>query len=215
MALAFFDMDRTLLRIDSGTSWMKFLHGRGEISNLGLLRTIMWGVKYKLAILDIESLASRLAMESRGEPVNLISEKARTWFEIKISSEVASAAREQVAEHQSRGDTVVLLTAATQFVAEPVALDTGIEHVLCSRLGIKGQYLSGTFDAFCHGKNKVPIAEIFAKERGELLENAWFYSDSLNDLPMLERVGNPVAINPDPRLRRAALKRGWDVRRWK
>ena len=214
MAIAFFDMDKTLLRIDSGTSWMRFLYGRGEISKLRLARTVLWGFKYKLAVLDIERLASRLALLSEGEMVADIDEKARVWYEVYVQSQVTKLAQDRLGYHKERGDTVALLTASTQFAAEPVAKDNAIEHVLCSRLGVRNGQLTGKFDSFCHGEGKVPLAEGFAEEQKQSLDDAWFYSDSYNDLPMLERVGNPVVVNPDPRLLRVAKRRRWQICHW-
>ena len=178
MRAAFFDMDRTVLRIDTGMSWMRFLRRRGELSRLGLARAIYWSALYKVALLDMEALASRLVADLRGDPESHMIEKCRTWFELDVAHQVAPAARRAIAEHRDRGDEVVLLTGSTQYAAETVARSLGIEHVLCSRLevGADGRF-TGKLAQLCFGKHKVPLAETFSSARGLDLNRSWFYSD--------------------------------------
>src|SRR5688572_21738458 len=114
-------MDRTLLRIDTAMSWMRFLRGRGELSRAGMAPAVYWSALYKLAVLDIEALARRLARGLEGEPADGVQEKARTWYELCVAHQVAPRAKEAVAAHRRRGDLVVLLTASTQLAAEAVA----------------------------------------------------------------------------------------------
>jgi HAD superfamily hydrolase (TIGR01490 family) len=207
-------MDRTLLRIDTAMSWMRFLRGRGELSRAGLARAVYWSALYKLALLDIESLARRLAAELTGEPTRWFEEKARTWYELCVAHQVAPAARAALAEHRRRGDLVVLLTAQPQLAAEAVARGTGIEHVMCTRLEIADGRFTGRLQTLCFGRHKVPLAREFAFARGLDLGQAAFYSDSFNDLPLLGQVGTAVAVNPDLRLRRHARRVGWRIERW-
>jgi HAD superfamily hydrolase (TIGR01490 family) len=212
--LAFFDMDRTLLRIDTAMSWMRFLRGRGELSRAGLARAAYWSSLYKLAVLDIESLAKRLALQLAGESAGVLGEKARTWYELFVAHQVAPAGRKALESHRQRGDLVVLLTAATQLAAEAVARGTGIEHVMCTRLEIVDGCFTGQLQTLCFGRHKVLLARQFAESRGLTLAQAAFYSDSFNDMPLLSQVGTAIAVNPDVRLRRHARRVGWCVERW-
>ena len=86
-------MDRTVLRIDTGMSWMRFLHRRGELSSLGLARAIYWSVLYKLALLDMDTLATRLVADLEGDQEALLVEKSRVWFASCVAEQVAPAAR--------------------------------------------------------------------------------------------------------------------------
>ncbi len=211
---AFFDMDRTLLRVDSGMSWMKYLRRRGEISAMAIGRAVYWSMLYKLALLDLEALATRLSADLKGDTEAEMLAKARDWYELHVAHQVSSRARDTVERHRAAGDVVVILTGATQFVAEPVAASLGVEHTLCSRLEISEGVLTGRLSQMCFGHHKVPIAEALAHAEDLDLESSVFYSDSYNDMPMLRRVGEAVAVNPDARLRRTAQRAGWRIERW-
>jgi len=211
---AFFDMDRTILRISTGTSWMRFLRRRGELSRLGLGRALYWSVLYELAILDMEALATKLVADLAGQSEAELIAKSEIWHAADVAHEVAPRGREAIDRHRRRGDVVVLLTGSTQYASEAVARGLGIEHVLCSRLEVEDGRFTGKLAQMCFGEHKVTLAEQFAAEHGVDLERSWFYSDSFNDLPMLSRVGTAVAINPDARLHAHARIRGWRVDNW-
>jgi HAD superfamily hydrolase (TIGR01490 family) len=214
MIAAFFDMDRTVLTIDTGTSWMRFLHDRGELGRIGLARAAWWSALYKLAVLDLESLATRLVADMAGELEAEMLAKCEIWHREHVDGTVAVAARRSIDRHRERGDEIVLLTGSTQYAAEAVARGLGIDHVLCSRLEVDAGRFTGRLAARCFGHHKVTLAEELAAARGIDLARSWFYSDSYNDLPMLSRVGVAVAVNPDGRLERHARRQRWRVERW-
>lgn len=214
MIAAFFDMDRTVLTIDTATSWMRFLRARGELGRRGLARALWWSSLYKLAVLDIEALATRLVADLAGDDEADMLAKCEIWHREHVDGTVAIAARRAIAFHRERGDEVVLLTGSTQYAAEVVARSLGIDHVLCSRLEVAAGRFTGRLASLCVGRHKVTLAEAWAAERGVDLARSWFYSDSYNDLPMLQRVGRAIAVNPDPRLERHARRRRWPVEHW-
>lgn len=213
-AAAFFDMDHTVLRRDTGMSWMRFLRRRGELTATGMARAVWWSLLYKAAVLDMEALATKLCAELEGEDEAEMVAKCAVWYEADVAPMVTAAARHAVAEHRARGDIVVLATGATQYAALAVASGLGIEHTLCSRLEVEGGRFTGRLAAMCFGHHKVTLAETFAAQHGIDLARSTFYSDSFNDLPMLERVGGAVAVNPDVRLWRHARRRGWRIEQW-
>ena len=109
----------------------------------------------------------------------------------------------------------MLLTSATPYVAEPLAAELAIPHVLCTRLAVENGRFSGSLlPPTCYGVGKVHHAERFAEAHGIDLAQSSFYTDSYSDLPMLQRVGRPVAVNPDRRLSRYARRQGWPIRSW-
>ncbi len=215
VAAAFFDMDRTLLRIDSGMAWMRFLRERGEMSVAGMARATYWSALYKLAILDMEALADRLARDHEGRSELEMLEKCRAFFRRHVAREVAPAALRAIRDHRQQGHLVAILTGSTQFVAEVVADALGIEHALSSRVEVSKGRFTGRMASYGFGTHKVELAERFAGDRAIDLEKSWFYSDSFNDMPMLERVGRAVAVNPDARLRRHARRAGWPIEVWR
>jgi HAD superfamily hydrolase (TIGR01490 family) len=214
MKAAFFDMDNTVLRIDTGMSWMKFLRRRGELSALGMGRAVWWSVLYKAAVLDMETLAARLVADLAGDLETEMIEKCRIWYQQDVAHQVAPRAARAIAEHRRRGDQVVLLTGSTQFAAEVVGRSLGIDHTLCTRLEVQDGRFTGRLEQLCFGVHKVRVAEAYARREGIDLQGSAFYSDSYNDLPMLQRVGTAVAVNPDARLLRHARRNRWRVEKW-
>jgi HAD superfamily hydrolase (TIGR01490 family) len=213
-AAAFFDLDHTVLRKDTGTSWMRFLHRRGELSTAELGRAMWWALLYKAAVLDMEALATRLAAELAGHDEAAMRAKADVWHAADVVPMIAPAARHAIRVHRDAGDVVALATGATQYAAVAVASGLGIEHTLCSRLEVEAGCFTGRLAAMCFGAYKVDLVRAFAADHGLDLARSTFYSDSYNDLPLLSAVGTPVAVNPDVRLWRHARRHRWRIEQW-
>ena len=211
---AFFDMDKTLLSVDTAMSWTKFLYRRGELPASMLAKAIYWSTLYKLAVLDMESVFARLALDLRGDLESDMIAKCAIWYRDHVAPYVTPAGRVAIDYHRRAGHTVVLATGSTIYAATPVAAGVGIEHVLSSRLEVADGAFTGRASAFCFGHHKVNLAEKWASDHGIDLAASYFYSDSYNDLPMLGRVGTPIAVNPDARLRRHARRHGWPIQTW-
>jgi HAD superfamily hydrolase (TIGR01490 family) len=212
---AFFDLDHTLIRCSSGTRWMAFMRERGEIGLGLLLKSMMWTAKYKLAILDMETVGRRLVSEMASDSETEMLEKAALFIEKELLSQVAPLGREALKWHGERDHALVMLTSSTQYVAEPMAQTLGIDHVLCSRLNVDNGRFVGTAETpLCYGAGKVVYAERFAEQHGIDLAHSYFYTDSYSDLPMLLRIGEPRIINPDRRLRSHARRSGWPIAHW-
>ena len=214
MRAAFFDMDNTLLTVDTGMSWTRFLYRRGELPPSMVAKAIYWSTLYKLAVLDMESVFTKLCMDLAGDSEAEMIAKCDIWYPEHIAPFVAPAARVALEHHRQQGDVIVLATGSTVYAARPVARGVGIEHVLASVLEVQDGAFTGKPSALCFGHHKVALAERWAADNGIDLSQSTFYSDSFNDLPLLERVGTAVAVNPDRRLRRHAQRRGWTMQRW-
>ena len=214
MIAAFFDMDNTLLSLDSGTSYTKFLYARGELSKRTVARVLYWSTLYKLALLDMESVFTRLCADLEGDSEQDMIATCDVWYRHHVADAVAPAARVAIDYHRRAGHAIVLATGSTVYAARPVARGIGIEHVLASQLEVAGGTFTGRPSALCFGHHKVALAEDWARRNSVDLGASFFYSDSYNDLPMLERVGRAVAVNADARLRRHARRRGWPLHRW-
>jgi HAD superfamily hydrolase (TIGR01490 family) len=120
-----------------------------------------------------------------------------------------------VREHLKAGHVVAIATSAVRQVAEPLARELAIPHLICSELEVRDGELTGSFNPpLCYREGKLERAKAFLRSVGATLEQAAFYTDSITDLPLLEAVGQPVVVNPDARLRRAARRRGWLVEDW-
>ena len=212
---AFFDMDRTLVRCNTGTLWIKFLRRRGEITAARMLRAFGWIAQYKLAILDMERLSTKLIAEIAGDPEDEMVEKCRHFFAAEVVAHVTQKGLDAVSRHRAEGHVLAILTTSTRYISEQLAERLEIEHVLCTRLEVQDGRFSGTYvRPACYGLGKVHWAEAFAERLDVDLGRSFFYTESYSDLPMLERVGGARVVNPDTRLLRHARRVGWEVLTW-
>src|SRR5262249_5576862 len=153
---AFFDMDRTLLRCSTGSRWIRYLRERGEIDTPTLLKSLWWIVQYKLAILDMETVATRLVADMAGQSEQDLRDKAQPFLARDGIPEVAQRGRERIEEPRQQERLLVLLTSSPPYVAEPLAEHLGLDHVLCTRLHVQDGRFLGTCDRpTCYGEGKV------------------------------------------------------------
>jgi HAD superfamily hydrolase (TIGR01490 family) len=212
---AFFDMDRTLVRCNSGTRYIQWLRARGEITRYRQIRAFGWLAQYKLSILDMEGVVARVIAEMKGGDESEMREKCLEFARAEVLPQVAPKAREALEQHRHDGHAVAILSSSTPYVTEPLAAHLGIEHVICTRLGVADGKFDGThIRPACYGAGKVHWAEEFARKNEVDLAKSFFYTDSYSDLPMLERVGVARVINPDTRLKRHAQRVGWPMEAW-
>ena len=162
----------------------------------------------KLKMSDVHQTVSK---QSEAEMIA----KCGVWYREDVARLVAPAALVAIAHHRALGHKIVLATGSTVYAARPVAAGVAIDHVLATELEVDAAgSFTGKPRALCFGRHKVTLVEEWAKREGIDLAKSYFYSDSYNDLPMLERVGTAIAVNPDARLRRHARKNGWQTQHW-
>jgi len=135
------------------------------------------------------------------------------WFAEDVLTHVTDRGRQRLAEHQAQGHVLGIVSASTQYAVGPLAAHLGIpEQYVSSHLESQDGRLTGRIvPPLCYGEGKVVWAERFSAEHGADLSVSYFYTDSITDLPLLERVGHPVAVNPDPKLQRLAKQRAWPI----
>lgn len=215
MNVALFDMDRTLIRRDTASLYIRYQRDIGEANVRDALRVGWWMLQYTFGVIDAERVAERVLEDYRGKPEERMVRDCRGWFRNYVLEHVTERGREAVARHRERGDFVAIVTGATRYAAEPLAEELGIEHVVCTQLEVAhGMFTGRVRKPMCYGKGKIALAERSVSHHGLSLDEATFYSDSITDLPLLERVATPVIVNPDARLKRVARLRGWTVERW-
>lgn len=209
-------MDRTLVRVDTATLYVRYQRQLGEIGSRDALRIAWWLLRYTFGLLDPAAVAEKALAQHRGKKESWMIERCDAWFDEWVVPHVAERGRQVVAEHLERGDLVAIVTGATPYAARPLARMLGIDHVICSELELdaEGRFTGRPLSPICFGAGKRARTEAFVREAEGQLSDAVFYTDSITDLPLLEIVGRPVAVNPDPRLRRLARRRGWAVEQW-
>lgn len=213
---ALFDMDRTLLRTETASLYVRYQRDIGEATLADLARTLYWVGQYTLGILDAERVAERALRTLRGLPETVMAARCDDWFRLYVEPHITDGGREAVRRHQAAGDLCAIVTGASRYVSAPLAQRLKIPLLVSSVLEVdaEGRFTGRAEQPLCLGEGKLHRARALAEAQGFRLSDATFYSDSISDLPLLELVGEPVAVNPDPRLRRVAERRGWRVERW-
>jgi len=209
-------MDRTLLRVDSARLYTRFRRDRGEASLLDALRVAVWATQYTLGVIDAPKVARKALRSFRGRAESWLEESCAEWFPKYVLPELQNAGRLAVKQHHDAGDFVAIVTGATRYVAEPVAAELGIAHVICSELelDLERRFTGRIVEPLCYGLGKIERTKKLAEREGFSLQDATFYSDSVTDLPLLEVVKAPIIVNPDRRLRKIAQQRGWPIEVW-
>jgi HAD superfamily hydrolase (TIGR01490 family) len=216
-AAAFFDMDGTVISVNSGTQWARHLRKKGALTGWQMLRAMTWIARYKFALIDLISLTEQLTADMEGQSEDDLREECLDWAARELIPYVYPRAHEVVGRHRESGHRVALLTSSSPYASIPLAGKLGIraEDVLCTRFAVEaGKFTGKVVPPVCAAGGKVTWAERYAAEHGVDLAASYFYTDSYNDLPMLERVGHPVVVNPDPRLGRLARRRKWPIETW-
>ena len=213
--LALFDMDRTLVETHTAKLYVRFQRDQGEMGAWMALRASIWLAQYTLGIVNAESVAERVLRDYRGKDADWLLERCRGWFSEYVEPEVSPVGRRRVREHVERGSHVAIATSAVRQIAQPLAEHLGIPDLVCSELEQRNGRLTGEFcQPLCYAEGKRERAQALAASLGTRLSLATFYTDSITDAPLLEAVGQPVAVNPDSRLRRLAQRRGWRMENW-
>lgn len=213
---ALFDMDRTLLRKETASLYVRYRHDIGEASLRELLQTLYWVGQYTLGVLDFPKVAEKVLLTLAGVHETVIAARCDDWFQIYVEPHITDAGREAVRRHQAAGDLCAIVTGASPYASRPLARRLRIEHVVSTvfEMDERGIFTGRAEHPLCLGEGKVARAQALADAHGFRLADATFYTDSISDLPLLERVAQPVAVNPDPRLRRIAVQRGYRIERW-
>jgi HAD superfamily hydrolase (TIGR01490 family) len=210
---AFFDMDKTLIAENSGGLYMRYRYQRGEIGGVDILKGLGAYLQYKLGILDIRNWTKNMMVQFRGRKEAELEEEASVWFEEMVAPTIYPEGAELVRKHQAQGHVVAIVSGATKFVVRPLARRLGIEHMLYTRLEVEdGAFTGRVVEPVCFEEGKIYWLQQFIDEQGIDLAKSWFYTDSVTDRPLMDIVGHPVAVNPDPLLYRAAVRRRWPVR---
>lgn len=214
MNLALFDLDNTLLAGDSDFEWAQFLIEQGVLDReVYEARNHEFYEQYKKGTLDIHAFLDFQLKPLSRHPRRQLDAWHRHYMQVKIMPMMRASARALVARH--RGDLCAVVTATNSFVTAPIAREFGIEHLVATEPAqVDGEFTGGIDGLPCFRDGKVARVEAWLAAQGRsfgAFEHSFFYSDSLNDLPLLARVSDPVAVDPDDTLRAHALRHGWPV----
>jgi len=213
---ALFDLDQTLL---AGFSAAAFFHERllsGRMSPRELGESVLGALSFTLGRTGFSGFVAATTAAYRGLAEEVMEEIGEEVFEKHLATAIFPESRALVRAHREMGHTLAIVSSATRYQAEPLARDLGIQHVLCTRLEVKDRVFTGRVEhPTCYGEGKayavIELAQLHDLDLGE----SYFYTDSHEDLPLLDIVGRPRPLNPNGRLAQIAKERRWPVRRFK
>jgi HAD superfamily hydrolase (TIGR01490 family) len=212
---AFFDLDRTLVACNTGRLFVQDLRRRGELSLGRAVRALGWIAKYHFALVDLDTVLGGVAQFLRGRSEAEFAELCQRWVEDHVLPRLLPEGLRRIERHRQEGHLLALLSTTPCYVARPLARTLGLDAVGSTEFEVVKGHLTGALAGpACYGPGKVTWAEALGRQHRLDLGQSWFYTDSYTDLPMLERVGNAVVVNPDPRLKKTARQRGWPVESW-
>lgn len=213
MALAIFDLDNTLLRGDSDYLWGMYLIDKGAVDQESHQReNERFYQEYLNGQMDIMAfLRFQLAPLAR-IPMPELLQMREEYLENYIEPIITEQARALVEKHRQQGDTLLIISATNDFVTRPIADLFAIDELIATNAElIDNQYTGAVSGVPSYQEGKVLRLNDWLKKTGNTLKGSWFYSDSHNDLPLLQIVDHPVAVNPDPQLAKHAAQLGWQV----
>ncbi len=216
MAVAFVDLDRTLLSVNSGTLWVKREMRDGHLGLVDGLRALAWITRYGLGWVTADDAVRAAVASLAGTPRAPLEARTDVFFHEEVLPRVRPGARAALGAYAARGERVVLLTSSSNYLAARTAAALGLDGFLCTTLEVDAEdrHTGRIVGAPCFGVGKITHAEAWCAAHGERLADASFYTDSFSDLPVLERVAAPRIVDPDRRLARVARRRGWPVVDW-
>ena len=213
MGLALFDLDNTLIAGDSDHLWGDFLVRQGRVDAIEhkALNAHFYD-QYKNGELNIDEYLAFALGPMAGMTKETLAPLQRQFVRDHIEPILLDAAFALLEQHRALGDTLVIITATNTLVTQPIADRLGVEHLIgCEAEIIEGCYTGKPTGMPSFAQGKVARIQTWCEENKKSMENAVFYSDSHNDLPLLRTVDRAVAVDPDDRLREEAVRKGWDI----
>lgn len=211
---AFFDLDKTVIARSSTLAFSRPFYAGGLITRRAMLRSAYAHFFYQVNGADhdqMERMRRYLSNLSTGWDVQQVRDIVAEALSDLIQPLVYEEATLLIAEHHDAGRDVVIVSASGSEVVEPIGALLGADHVVATRMVVEDGRYTGDIDFYAYAANKALAMRQLAQERGYDLAECYAYSDSATDLPMLETVGHPVAVNADKALRKEALTRGWPL----
>ncbi len=211
--IALFDFDKTVIDCSSSNLWFRHEMRAGRLPLSYAARIPLWIVQYSLGLGNLDWIFTSAFELMKGQEDAVIETRVREWFGAEVRGRVRPGALQAIEQHRAAGDLLVVATSSSHYVAGLAMEAYGFEDAICTRLEIENGLLTGRISS-AMGANKAVRALEWADARGVDLARSTFYTDSITDLHLMEKVGRPVAVNPDRRLRQVAAARGWPIVDW-
>jgi HAD superfamily hydrolase (TIGR01490 family) len=213
VSLAIFDLDNTLLSIDSDHAWGEFLLEQGAVDPVAYREANeRFMADYNAGTLDMAAFLEMALKPLADNSPEQLAAWHQQFMASKIEPHILPKAEELLARHRTKGDTLLIITATNRFITGPIAERLGVDDLIAVEPEmIDGRYTGRVDGVPSYREGKVTRLQAWLEAQDLTMDGAWFYSDSHNDLPLLEKVEHPVAVDPDDTLRQVAEERNWRI----
>ncbi|MDA3881301.1 MAG: HAD-IB family hydrolase [Prolixibacteraceae bacterium] len=213
--IAFFDIDKTILKINSGEALVKQAYRRNFLNTIGFIKAIIAAIQYKFALKDTHHIIRRMGSWLNGVSEEKLDKLTKDIFYDDIIPNIRPHIIDEIKRLKSDGTKVVILSSAIKWVCQPLGKHLNVDDVICTELEVVNGTLTGNpVGNYCFRSEKLNRLKAFCENMNYELQHAAYYADSIDDLPALEKVGHPVCVTPDKKLTRVAQSRGWTIQKW-
>jgi HAD superfamily hydrolase (TIGR01490 family) len=213
--VAFFDLDLTLITGVSGKILMQQSYKNGIMSTSHIFRGIILSILHKLNLMNPDKIMDKMVSNLKGISESTIENLINKIFDEYFKNAIRVQAKPEIKKHKNNHGKTVILSASLPYICEPLKEILKMDEVICSSLEVENGIFTGKPNGnFCFGKEKYLRAIQYCEENNFSFTDAYFYSDSISDLPLLQVVGNPMCVCPDDNLRQIANKCGWTICAW-
>lgn len=211
---AFFDLDKTIIAKSSTLAFSKPFFDQGLLNRRAVLKSSYAQFLFLLSGADhdqVERMRTHLANMCSGWDVAQVKAIVAETLHDIVDPLIFAEAADLIADHKIRGHDIIVVSASGEEVVAPIAEALGATHTAATKLAVEDGKYTGELSFYCYGQGKVEAINSLAASENYDLAASFAYSDSITDLPMLEAVGHPTAVNPDRNLRKEAASRGWPI----
>jgi len=213
--VAFFDLDSTILDTSSGKLYLKYRYDKGFLSLAGLILGSFVVFLWLIGLLNIHYIIKKWIKKYEGTPERELADFSNNLFNDVIINHIRKDAINEINFHKNNQARIVLLSAATSYICDPIKKYLKIDDVICTQLDVQNGIFTGRLlTNYCYGEEKLKRAEEYCRFHGFEITDAFYYADSYADVFVFEKVGNPVCVSPDNRLKRLAVEKAWKIDNW-
>jgi HAD superfamily hydrolase (TIGR01490 family) len=210
--IAFFDLDRTIITINSGRTLVRYAYEQGLMPVNDLIKGIYLSLLYRLNLMDASRIVDSMVTWAKGVPEAMLKKVSDDMFKASLINSINTRVVSEITAHKNNGGCVVILSSSIRPVCQIVAHHLGIDDVICSDLEVMdGIYTGYPEGKLCFGEEKTVRLNEYCRQKNSSPSDAWYYGDSFSDFHVLSAVGNPVCVHPDKKLKKAARARGWKI----
>jgi HAD superfamily hydrolase (TIGR01490 family) len=213
LQVAFFDLDQTLIDLNSGLPWVKSEYRLGMISTFDLCKAIFWMIQYHFGAVKLEHALETAIDALKGQKESDVEQRTRDFYEQQIKHRFRKSMLHHLKTHQAKGHKCVLVTTSSKYLSRCVQETLGLDEIICTKFEVdqEGKFTGKPDGTMCFATGKVILSQAYIEKHRFDFDQCYFYTDSFSDLPLLEKVAHPIVVAPDRLLRKYAEKKGWQV----